>query len=293
MLITLLVLVINALTWGAILPAGDQLLYITQPHTDGRAMLYTHDLRHNLQYELLDTLSWGADAVWSPDGTQIAFIAFGPSSVRRDLFRLGVSSGEIHQILDDNLLDHDSISWSPDGKFLIYQGLTEDRSWDIFIHDLQGGESEVLYSTIRADTHPVWSPDGRSIAFESISNLGNIAIHILDMESRSVRLLTNSPQNAITPSWSPDGEEIIFSLMNNTSGYDLYTINKDGTTMRRLTRYANAEYYPTWSPDGTQIAFVAYLSTDFRLNVYTQDADGQLRRITGGEIGFTQPDWRP
>jgi eukaryotic-like serine/threonine-protein kinase len=106
---------------------------------------------------------------WSPDGRQIAFARMAPAG--SGVFLIPALGGPERKVADSafNYFPHTSLSWSPDGKLLAYQGDPDHGSTrrGIVLLDVAGlnkrsvghPSPDCLESSV-----PVFSPDGRSLA---------------------------------------------------------------------------------------------------------------------------------
>lgn len=295
-------LLLLAVAWGlaALLPGGDQLLYLTQPNADNRARLYIHDLRHDLRLPLpVELIGWGLDATWSPDGRTVAFTTFQPNEVRRDIYTYTLPGGPLRRVTGSALVDHNSPSWSPDGRYLAYQAIDSDAGtgWDIYIHDLHSDTVEAVYVTPGMDGLPAWSPDGERLAFIGLDAQSEAyAILLLDVASGEVRSLLGLAEAGfnVPLAWSPDGTALVFSAPLAYRTVNLYRIDVASGQMRQLTSEPGTAIEPAWSPDGRRIAFVSYRPQGVYLRVYTMDASGDdIQLVTPGTAGYRQPAWRP
>jgi TolB protein len=287
---------------GRAFASRDQLLFIALGESDQSALRLA-DVRYGIALDILHYRGWGTDAEWSPDGDYIAFSGFSPGnserSQQRELYIMRVKDGDVRRIADNGLMDYNSPTWSPDGRHIAYQGYTTYSGWDIFIYDVETGESQNVFSSlgVGTDGSPAWSPDGRYIAFSTNSGIlaDNFDIYLLDVETGRTRPLSESPSIEVMPAWSPDGERLLYAATTGIRGYDLFVINRDGTGRVQLTDGADAEMEPSWSPDGERIAFVSNYPNGRQVNIYVMRADGtgDLRQITSGISGYRQPNWRP
>ncbi|HEU6453056.1 MAG TPA: S9 family peptidase [Gemmatimonadaceae bacterium] len=144
--------------------------------TDRRDHLYLFDLATK-KLEQLTSGSWDDEgAVWSPDGTRIAFVsARGPDADRTgnsDIFVIEARAGATPRKLTTfEGPDDGDISWSPDGKQIAYiQGSEPKYSAYNMRHlavvSADGGTPRVLSSALdRSISSPLWSSDGSAIYF--------------------------------------------------------------------------------------------------------------------------------
>lgn len=182
------------------------------------------------------TAAKGVDAVWSPDGTRIAFVHSeeGDSGELPDIC-IGQSDGGDSQCPGIGYYP----DWSPDGKHIAYacgaRGKVKDyANGGICVMDVDGGNRRTL--TTRGGGNPKWSPDGRQILFTPILTCGNcFEVHIINADGTGERQLATG-WNA---DWSPDGKQIAFD-----DYFSVYTINADGSGKRQLAPGT----FPDWSP---------------------------------------------
>src|SRR5262249_41127804 len=108
----------------------------------------------------------GTDATWSPDGTQIAFLANGALTV-------AAASGANQQQLATGIVppgsDLSGPVWSPDGTSIAIATASADGS-AIEIVPLDGSAPHNAFDGPGDNVNPSWSHDGTSIAFDQ--NLG-------------------------------------------------------------------------------------------------------------------------
>jgi Tol biopolymer transport system component len=115
-------------------------------------------------------LTGWSGAVWSPDGTRIAFKAKSPGPPPTS---------------------------------------TSPSHTDIYVMNADGSGKRRLTHDARQNAEPAWSPDGRKIAFVSGRD-GNAEIYVMNADGSGKRNLTRNPARDRSPSWSPDGRRIAF-----------------------------------------------------------------------------------
>jgi Tol biopolymer transport system component/predicted Ser/Thr protein kinase len=150
---------------------------------------------------------------WSPDGTQIAFMASTAAKPQR-ICIVPSEGGTVRQLTgekDGKLGDWDP-SWSPDGRFLAYGASSQATAGDAFIHvlDLRTNKASVLPGTARMWC-PRWSPEGRFIAGISVPEW-----HLVVYDTQTRKQTERSNFMVGYPSWSPDGQFLFF---NNREGW--------------------------------------------------------------------------
>lgn len=271
--------------------APDTLIAFSSNH--GTTNIYTmkpdgSDLRQ------LTTSPYDYQAVWSPDGTRIAFTS------RRD------ENEEIYVMNADgsdqvNLTNHPAKDcepgWSPDGTQLVFVS-TRDGNAEIYTMNADGGNIQRLtdYSqpasqeaNMPSEGTPNWSPDGTQIAFYSRRD-GNHEIYVMNSDGSNVRRLTNHAALDWDPVWSPDGTQIAFQSARDGND-EIFVMNADGTEQRNLSNNGQYDFSPSWSPDGQRLVFQS--NRDGHYEIYVMNADGSdVRRVTDTAMSIA-PDWQP
>jgi serine/threonine protein kinase len=103
--------------------------------------------------------------VWSPDGRRIAFR--GTRMGFRNVWIKAVDGASDEQQLTTGDRLQTPLSWSPDGKHLLYFDVDPVTGNDIWIVTLADGKAQPLVKMPHHQNEAGWSPDGRWIAYMS------------------------------------------------------------------------------------------------------------------------------
>lgn len=157
---------------------------------------------------------------WSPDGTQIAFMAHGAEGI--DIYLASTDGSGIAPLVEGPADDLFPV-WSPDGSQIAFTSKQGGRFLNIYIVGLDGGEP-VPVTNLQGDSqYAAWSPDGSQIAFSA--RVGeNVDVYLINANGRNLRRLTYLPGEERAPSWSSDGSRIAFVGVQR-SNPDIFTVS--------------------------------------------------------------------
>jgi len=214
-------------------------------------------------------------AVWSPDGTRVAFESDRDGYI--DIWVAPVAGGpavkatrSIDRILQMEGFEFSPL-WSPDGYRLAVT--RDDRIWVV----LADGSLPTRLSDMTAESgRAAWSPDGARLAFVSGDDLWLVPVD----QSASPRNLTATPtQKEDDPIWSPDGTRLAF-----TRASDIWVAAADGSGAVNLTPLTDStDRLPRWLPDGTGLVFSSNREGSYKIfRVSTQG--GIASRISNHTI---------
>ena len=164
--------------------------------------------------------------VFSPDGNRIAYC----SNKDNDYF--GTSSVYVYNFADSSekeLTDHvaSELSWSNDGKYLVYSKLSRhnahwDDLYDLCSYNMKTGGEARLTNGLRAD-YPSLSPDSKRVSFVA-GNDGTLNLYCADMDLAqnriySIKKLTSykNGEQIYSTRWSAEGSKIVFDYSIDSS----------------------------------------------------------------------------
>jgi Tol biopolymer transport system component len=201
---------------------------------------------------------------WSPDGTQIAYVATEKGKPWK-IFLVSAQGGAPEELLPETEDEVDA-TWSPDSKQLIFGRVALGSPRRIYLQlvDLQTRQ----VSTIRGSEDlfsPRWSPNGRYLAATSVDST---KIMLYDFQTQKWTGWVTDARNILYGSWSADSRYFYYSNDSSFADNPAYHRAKLGESQPRelfslnnLRRYAGI--WGSWSgmaPDGSQL-FVKDTST--------------------------------
>jgi Tol biopolymer transport system component len=145
-------------------PDGKYVSYVT---VDNK--LYLLDPNVGLQAPSRKTNLSVFNAIWSPDGKQMALMTLTTASIQPPyaLYILDVESSKVRKVMEVDTMpngsyDPPTFTWSPDGRF-IAMAATIGGKGGLFTVDINTGEVSQIFDEFVLS--PLWSPDGNSILF--------------------------------------------------------------------------------------------------------------------------------
>ena len=202
-----------------------------------------------------------SDAQWSPDGSQLAFLA-----TRDDLdedavpqvWTLDMRGGEA-RAYTDVVQGVNSFEWAPDGQRMVL--LITDES----------DNDKADRAAKEAGEEPPERPyviDRLQFKEDGVGYLDRTYTHLYVIADRGAEpaQLTFGQRDDSEPDWSPDGTEIAY-ISNHTDDQDANyntdvfviaaTPAEGANGPRQITTNPGTEGSPDWSPDGKSIAYTS------------------------------------
>jgi eukaryotic-like serine/threonine-protein kinase len=195
---------------------------VAMPIFDGRKMnLWIYDVARGVRKRLTDDPGMADNPLWSADGKRLIF-----SSSRgghQDLYQMAASgegSAELLYASDD---DKGPTSWSPDGRFMVYETRGAATGRDVWIVPLEetGMRNAVpLLQTPANESSGAFSPAGRWFAYDS-DHSGAYEVYIQEFAPAAPGYLGGakiqvSRGGGSNPHWRADGKELFYMSQDRT-----------------------------------------------------------------------------
>ncbi|MCP4542191.1 MAG: hypothetical protein GY832_34140 [Chloroflexi bacterium] len=296
-------------------PGGDKIAYLLQaPGEEGglddddyRMEVWVAALDGSEQISVSDVISEELDSywtivAWSPDGTQLAFMAQVVEDDDPTLYVVQADGSEVdHRIsLEWNV---SRVFWSPTGDELL------------FVPDIGGARIVYLederivevYEDVRTvaswETAMDWSSDGTEFVV-SYHMIQEVLIVGIDGELHwSIEMSDGYPSEV---AWSPDGAYIAVSVapapQENADTLHIIEI-ETGQLTAAFYDQNRSIFLPDWSPDGNRVLFSTISDRQPEVpnpigwpasTLWIYDvASGDLEQLTPGEVHDGMGAWSP
>ena len=215
--------------------------------------LYLMSARGGRARQLTHGLVADSTPAWSPDGSQLAFVS--DRGGVGNVWSLPLAGGEPRSLTDLHGGPVSSISWSPDGKEIIFSHLSMpkvdsekrkkeatfkhvtrlyhkedgigwfgDEWWTIWKVNARTGRASALTPGAHHDQDPSWSPDSKRLAFvssrdEEADHTPDLNdVYVMDRNGRRVKTITHDSGSRNTPRFGLDGKHVYWIGYEGGSG---------------------------------------------------------------------------
>ena len=238
------------------------------------------------------------DPVWSPDGSNLAFIADENwMSGRRFLFVSPADGTRVRQLTSDSIRGRPV--WSADGQSIYYVvGINE--TYALHSVSLEDGASARVMELMSEGL--TWSPDRTRIAQDVASgiyftNLGTQDTRRIEYPAPEPEAMGAEPLFRLD-SWSPTGDQLDLIALYPPNWVYLYAIEADAGRTRLVVRldFIDGLTLYSWSPSGRDIAFVDLHDCDAsscKWDVYRVQVDGGSPQRLTNDGHASPPSWSP
>ena len=238
----------------------------------------------------------GSNAVWSPDGTRIAYLADGEPKGAQIFVRWMDAEGAVTQVTR-SMEPAADLKWSPDGTQIGFSMFVpKPPDWKIDLPAAPKGAKWTGPPRVVDRLH--YRQDRRGF-----TDVGYTHLFTVPAEGGTERQVTSGDWNVgfrfdylsggVGWDWSPDGRTIVVEGLEEKDAdlryrdSQIYAVDLATLARRRLTKSDGQWSNPVFSPDGRRIAYSGYdkVAQTYRAgDVYLMNADGGSPRMISGDF---------
>lgn len=287
-------------------PEGDRIVWVTDSIGNWTIWSMNDDGSDKKQLTSEDVISgWPS---WSPNGQEIAYWSYDPSSGNCDIWKMKADGSSKVRLTTDGGLKEPP-DWSPRGDRIAYNA-NQTGNMEVYAMNADGNAKKQLtkgHTTIGFGSYIQgrvrWHPDGERLYFEEATfpipagtypvipgDVATVAIHVVNVDTGEEKDLTPHCHD-YPKSFSPDGKKLAI-ISFRTPNYGLWIMNADGSNQTRLTWDDQGDRDPRFCPDGKKIVYWSFAAN--QPDIWMINADGTNKaQLTKSPYQDVYPSWSP
>ncbi len=248
----------------------------------GKVIRKVHSQTRNGNIDHLHYLE--SAGAWSPDSRQFAYVVFAKGR-NRLIITDALSGKRIDEFPLRNVPAFSNPTWSPDGNFIIVNGLVEGQP-DLFQINLRTHNTLQLTNDDYAEIQPNYSYDGSKVVFSTdrtsvdqgrVHGAWKYNLAIMDLETKEIDNLDLFPgSNNMNPIW--DENDNIYFLSDRDGFRNIYRYHEDSAKLRQLTDIITGvsgitKYTPaiSVSKKGNTLLYTHYIGSNYNVQKAVPD----------------------
>ena len=207
---------------------------------------------------------------------------------------------ELYELPTEPFGGLEQLSWSPDSRYIAYscrklagKKYAFSTNTEIYIYDVETGQTEMIEMGGGYDTDPVWSPDGRKLCWISMERDGYEAdkqrLIVAEMTTEEGQMpkaekiqdiTVDFKYNASSPVWAEDSKSIWFaSLAEGLQGIFRAYEDAESWDIERITGDDlwydfGSPFYVADSEEGGKTLYTTWCSMDFPTELVAVNING-------------------
>jgi serine/threonine-protein kinase len=179
--------------------------------------------------------------------------------------------------------------FSPDGHSVAYGAFSRGRNTsDLWIANLDNGQSKRLTDDENDSNDPQWSPDGKTLAYSALAPRGKDVM--IRPSNGDDHTLVERDGTQFPSDWLRDGSALLVTEGAPQRQHDIIVQPVDGSPSRPYAATAEDELGARISPDGRWVAYTS--DGEGQNEVYLDSYAQPGRRVRISEGGGIHPVWR-
>jgi Tol biopolymer transport system component/DNA-binding winged helix-turn-helix (wHTH) protein len=252
-------------TQPAFSPDGKQVAFVWNGGKGEHQHIYVKIIGSETPLRLTTEDADDFSPVWSPDARSIAFLRdMGDDHAIYVVPALGGPARRVYKTASEIEWDRGALSWSPDGKRLIFpDGKTANSPSVIFSLDLATGTAQAITTPPRlwdGDACPAFSPDGSKIAFARGVEGWVRDLYIMNSSGGDAVRVTFDGRMVASLAWTADSKGVVFSS-NRAGKFSLWRVAASGGTPQRLQVGSEDAFNPSVASVGNHLAYTQSTSS--------------------------------
>jgi Tol biopolymer transport system component len=210
--------------------------------------------------------------------------------------------GSVKQIVANDDISFETVSWAPSHSQVVYYGLS---SGELVIQDLQSGSTEVIVlKSSHVTSTPQWSSDEQRLVFCTLDprTASSAIVQLYDVSRKKLTVLVDErgrPVEADYVVWGPSRDEI--TLTRSKTPFESLGVSLRYNLLSQREEQSTTGAFPVYSPDGKRVLYAnktSYGLTDiapvtFYYDVFPSAGD-QLPELVRDSYPLLQaPVWAP
>ena len=256
---------------------------------DGNLEIYRMDADGSNQVNLTNNPADDTDPVWSPDGSQIAFVS------NRDngegggqfVYVMNADGSNVRQLTFE---EHCRMpDWSHDGERIVYHS-----NDDIYVVEVEGKNAGVnLTNNPEREVNPSWSLDDSKIAWSSSIGDENWHVFVMNADGSNKIQLTNEG-SIYEPVWTIDNRIFVGGWDSAEYGSGNFLLEADGSNVTQAGGKGEVEQLiPFYTNENEIVGCVsgAIDGDDEEISLVGPNYEGWFLNLTKNDVNDRNPDW--